>query len=56
MGLALPKFIEKGWSYTNEDNEICLKENAPEWAKQEYEEFLKMVNPIPDKNGIITQY
>lgn len=56
MGLMLPKFIEKGWSYKDENNNICIKEDAPKWAKQEYEKFLKMINPEPNENGFIKEY
>ena len=56
MGLMLPRFIEKNWSYKDENNKICLKEDAPEWAKEEYEAFLKMLNSVPDKKGIIKEY
>lgn len=52
----LPRFIQEKWSYKNENNEICLKEDAPEWAKVEYEAFLKMLNPIPDEKGTIKEY
>lgn len=56
MGMVLPKFIIENWSYKDKENKICLKENAPEWAKKEYEEFLKKINPVPDKEGKIIQY
>ena len=56
MGLMLPKFIEKGWSYKDENNNICIKEKAPDWAKEEYKEFLKKINPEPDENGFIKEY
>ena len=52
------KEIEKKETEKTKDkeNKICLKENAPEWAKKEYEEFLKKINPVPDKEGKIIQY
>lgn len=56
MGLALPRFIIENWSYKNANNEICIKEDAPEWAKKEYKEFLKKLNSVPDENGFIKEY
>lgn len=56
MGLILPKFIEKGWSYKDGEGKICLKDNAPEWARKEYGEFTKKINPQPDKKGKVIVY
>lgn len=56
MGLILPKFIQENWSYKDENNKICLKEDAPEWAKEEYKTFLKMLNSVPDEKGMIKEY
>ena len=35
---------------------VKIKDDAPEWVKQEFEEFLKGVNPSPDENGNITVF
>ena len=44
----------KYW-YIDEKTELWkIRDNAPEWAKQEFEEYQKAVNPEPDDDGIIT--
>lgn len=53
--LEKPRFIEEEYHYYNEKG-IQIKEDAPNWAKEEYEEYIKKINPIEDENGIITQY
>ena len=46
-----PKFME----YCYWDDKGChLKENVPEWAKNDYEEWFK--EPEPDEDGNITLY
>ena len=40
MILEKPMFIEKGYAvYTDEG--IKIKEDAPQWAKDEYKEYIK---------------
>lgn len=56
MGLEMPRFIEENWDYIDENEKLCIKENAPDWAKKEYEEFMKKINKVPDENGIVTEY
>lgn len=53
--LEIPRFIEENYDYYNE-NGIQIKEDAPEWAKEEYKEYLKKINSIEDENGIITEH
>lgn len=55
MGAKLPKFVEQGFDDYDETG-IILKPNAPEWAKKEYEEFMKLTAAEPDENGLIIQY
>lgn len=59
--LEMPEFEKAGYdyvkdSYLGEDGKLHLREDAPEWAKREFEEFYAKMNPTPDENGIITQY
>lgn len=55
--LEMPRFIEEGYSYLDEETEEWrLKEDAPEWAVKEFEEFNKLLGAQPDDNGIVTQY
>lgn len=42
MDMVEPKFIKEGYGYY--DNEgLKIKDDAPEWAKQEYKEFMEMI-------------
>lgn len=55
--LEEPRCIREGYAFIDEEKEEwCIKEDAPDWAKKEYEEFFGLVNPEPDDNGIITSY
>lgn len=51
MELLKPKFLVKGYGYYNDD-ELQIKDYAPQWAKDEYEEFMKKLNSnaIEDTN------
>lgn len=54
--LEIPRFLEEGYMYFDEKNEkYGIKEEAPEWAKKEFEEYMKLTHPVPDENGIIAQ-
>lgn len=55
MDLVMPKFYELGYYYYDESG-MKIKPDAPEWAKKEYERYMKLLNPEPDENGIIIQY
>lgn len=48
--------MKEGYAYIGEDEKWHIKEDAPEWAKKEFIEFFKMVNPSPDEDGVITRY
>lgn len=56
MSLMMPKFIEEGYHYRDELGMIRVKPDAPEWAKKDYEEYIKKLHPVPDENGLIIQY
>lgn len=52
-----PRFIREGYAYIDsKTEEWCLKEDAPEWAVKEFEEFFQAVNPKPNDNNIMTVY
>ena len=52
-----PRFMTERYAYIDEKTEQWkLKDDAPDWAKQEFDEFFQKVNPKPDENGIVTQY
>lgn len=55
MGAIMPKFYELGYYYYDESG-MKIKPDAPEWAKKEYEEFMKMTAAEPDENGLVIQY
>lgn len=50
------RFIQEGYEYFGEDGKWHLKEDAPDWAKKEFEEFYAKINPTPNESGMITQY
>lgn len=49
------RFIQEGYEYLGKDGRWHIKEDAPDWAKKEFEEFYRMVNPIPDEDGAVVQ-
>lgn len=51
-----PRFMKEGYAFIGEDEQWHIKDDAPDWVKEEFAEFMKMVNPSPDDNGIVTQY
>lgn len=53
--LEMPRFIEEEYHYYDDEG-IHLKDDAPEWAKEEYQEYLKNINPTADENGKIVEY
>ena len=50
----------RGYKYwiDNADGTISLKEDAPEWAKEEFEEYQKTIEKsgMPNEDGEITDY
>lgn len=50
-----PKFIQEGYVYIGEDEQWHIRDDAPDWAKREFEEFYAMVNPKPNEDGLIMQ-
>lgn len=49
MELVEPKFLREGYGYYDNDG-LKVKEDAPEWAKKEYNEFMNEI--IEDEIGI----
>lgn len=50
-----PRFSREGYDYLGEDEKWHIRDNAPDWAKKEFEEYMAMVNPVPDEEEIIVQ-
>lgn len=50
----MPKGI-KYW-YIDEKEHWQIEDDAPAWARREFEEFQKAINPEQNKEGIVTQY
>lgn len=47
------RVIEEGYAYIDEQAEKwCLKEDAPDWAVEEFKRVFG--KPEPDENGLIT--
>lgn len=49
-----PRFMEENYHYFDEEDKLQIKEDAPQWAKDEYEMFIEMICPTEDEEGIIT--
>lgn len=47
MIMEEPKGID--YWYIGENEKWCIKDDAPEWAKKEFEEYF---DDTPDENGI----
>lgn len=43
MELVKPKFMDTEYVYFDADG-VKIKENSPEWVKEEYEKFIKQLN------------
>ena len=54
--LEKPKFMEENYHYFDENEKLQIKEDAPKWAKKEYEEFIERLYPKADEDGIATLY
>lgn len=46
----------KYWYIDPKTEKWKIKENAPDWAKQEFDEYQKAVNPKPDEDGNLINY
>ena len=53
--MEMPKFMEEGYDYIGEDEQWHIRDDAPDWAKREFEEFFAKVNSVPNEEGIIEQ-
>lgn len=49
-----PRFMEENYHYFDENDNLKIKDNAPQWAKEEYEEFIKLIFPVADEDGVAT--
>jgi len=55
--LEKPRFMEENYAFIDEKTEKwVLKEDAPEWAVQEFNEFFGLLDSQPDDNDVITKY
>ena len=44
------------WFIDDETEKWCIKEDAPDWAKKEFDEFFGLVKSEPDDNDVVTKY
>lgn len=51
----MPKGM-KYWYIDKNTEQWKIKDDAPVWARREFEEFQKAINPEQNKEGIVTQY
>lgn len=51
-----PRFSQEGYDYLGENEKWHIKDDAPEWAKKEFEEYYAKITSEPDEDGVITQY
>lgn len=56
MGMKEPKFEKEGYAYIGEDEQWHIREDAPDWAKKEFETFMKEADPDPNADGLVIQY
>ena len=54
--MLAPKYIEYWIPLEDEMFGYKLKENAPEEARIEFEDYMKKAKGIEDENGIMTRY
>ena len=55
--LERPKCIEQGYAYIDDETEKwVLKEDSPDWAVKECNEFFGLLASQPDDNDITTKY
>ncbi len=54
--LKEPRFFKEGYAYIGQDEQWHINQDAPEWAKQEFEQFFKQISGEPDEQGIATHY
>lgn len=55
--LEEPECIKQGYAFVDDETEKwVLKENAPDWAVKEFNEFFGLLASQPDDNGVITKY
>lgn len=52
--IAAQRFYLEGWLDEDTEQGWKLKENAPEWAKDEFDNFMKQTDNTPDENGMVT--
>lgn len=53
--LEEPRFFQEGYAYLNEKEVWCIKDDAPEWAKEEFQEYFATVKGILNEDGSITR-
>ncbi|MCI9141601.1 MAG: hypothetical protein HFH87_03130 [Lachnospiraceae bacterium] len=53
--LEIPRFIQEGYEYLGEDEQWHIRDDAPYWAKKEFEEFYAKIAHIPGEDGLIAQ-
>lgn len=46
----------KYWYINEKTEQWQIRDDAPTWAKREFEELQNGVNPKPDEDGVVTQY
>lgn len=51
--LEIPRFIQEGYEYLGEDEQWHIRDDAPDWAKKEFEEFYAKI--APDEGGLVAQ-
>lgn len=51
-----PRFFIEGYAYIGQDEHWHLKEDAPDWAKKEFEQYFKQIKAEPNEQGIVIQH
>jgi hypothetical protein len=51
----MPKVFDTDYILYDDNGMVKgIKDDAPDWAKQEFEEFMKDTDPEPDADGNVT--
>lgn len=50
-----PVFMREGYFFIGEDEKWHIKDDAPGWAKREFEDFFAVVNSVLGKNEAVVQ-
>ena len=51
--LKRPKFLDYEYTYIGDDEKWYIKDDAPQWAKDEFKKFMESIQT--EENGMVIQ-